>query len=251
MAKECILSKMVPGNTPVCPLDLQFYYAKYPMTAICRKKGCEDLILQRPDLHLCKVTGMRPDNMPGQRCPKDPPAETKDPEACTSPPAPEAPVIQGVPPPRPPTPAPCLSPGFKICPDFKNHIDRSNKLKGPVCTEYGQPLNQLPYNGECIFDRKKRLQNTPEAGAIRAGELVEEIAGAKVIKPAPYVIKKTLLTDGERDTATDALIDCTRFTKKDIEQIDELINAGYEGCKCRFDLIETAVMQYLAKVEGV
>jgi hypothetical protein len=113
----------------------------------------------------------------------------------------------------------------------------------------GIPCNQLPDN-ECPLERKNRLKGTAPAQFVRAAEMMDELDAAKPIKPAPLKIAKTPLTIGERDWSTNALIERTVFTPKDIEQIDELVTAGYEGCKCRFDLIETAVMQYLAKAEG-
>jgi len=173
--------------------------------------------------------------------------QPQEPEACTSPPAP---VDQELPPPRPPTPAPCLS--LKGCPDFQNHVDTSNKMLGRVCNVIRIPCNQLPGpDKECPLERKERLKNTAPAGFIRAGELVEEIAGAKVIKPAPYKIAKSRLPDSERDVLVNTLIEHTSFTAKDIEQIDELVKVNREGWACRFDLVEAAVMMLLAKAEGV
>ena len=172
--------------------------------------------------------------------------QPQEPEACTSPPAP---VDQEPPPPRPPTPAPCLS--LKGCPDFQNHVDTSNKMLGRVCNVIRIPCNQLPGpDKECPLERKERLKNTAPAGFIRAGELVEEIAGAKVIKPAPYKIAKSRLPDSERDVLVNTLIEHTSFTAKDIEQIDELVKVNREGWACRFDLVEAAVMMLLAKAEG-
>jgi len=154
-------------------------------------------------------------------------------------------VSEEIPPP-PPKPAPCTL--LKQCPDLQSHV-KTEKVRGRVCDVIGIPCNQLPGN-ECPLERKNRLKDTPVAAFVRAGELVEEISGAKIIKPPPLKITKTLLTDGERDTATDALIDRTRFTKKDIEQIDELVKVNREGWTCRFDLVEAAVMMLLAKAEG-
>ena len=146
----------------------------------------------------------------------------------------------------PPKPAPCTL--LKQCPDLNYHC-KTEKVRGRVCDVIGIPCNQLPDN-ECPLERKNRLKGTAPAQFVKASEMMDELDAAKPIKPNPIVIKKALLTEGERDTATDALIDRTRFTRKDVEQIDELVTAGYEGCKCRFDLVETAVMQYLAKAEG-
>jgi hypothetical protein len=176
-------------------------------------------------------------------------AAGQEPEERTSPPAPEpVPVIQETPPPRPPTPAPCTL--LKGCPDFKNHI-KTEKIRGRVCDVIGIPCNQLPGpDKECPLERKERLKGTPPAAFVRAGELIEEIAGAKIIKPPAYKISKSRLPDSERDTLTDTLIEHTGFTAKDIEQIDELVKVNREGWTCRFDLVEAAVMMLLAKAEG-
>jgi len=151
----------------------------------------------------------------------------------------------------PPRQAPCiLSNDHKVCPDLENHLDTSNKAKGRVCDILRVPIIQLPgKERECPLEKKERLKNTPPEQFIRASGLMDEIIG-KPIKQAPYKILKSLLTDGERDTATDALIERTRFSKKDIEQIDELVTENREGWTCRFDLIEAAVMMLLAKAEG-
>jgi hypothetical protein len=125
-------------------------------------------------------------------------------------------------------------------------------MLGRVCNVIRIPCNQLPGpDKECPLERKERLKNTAPAGFIRAGELVEEIAGAKVIKPAPYKIAKSRLPDSERDVLVNTLIEHTSFTAKDIEQIDELVKVNREGWACRFDLLEAAVMMLLAKAEGV
>lgn len=176
-------------------------------------------------------------------------AAKQEPEICTLPEIIEqkSPVIlKDSYTPPPPRPAPCTL--LKQCPDLDNHV-KTEKVRGRICDIIGVPCNQLPGN-ECPLERKNRLKNTPVAAFVRASDDMSELDAAKPIKPAPYVIKKALLTDGERDWSTNMLIERTAFTPKDIQQIDELISAGYEGCKCRFDLIETAVMQYLAKAEG-
>jgi len=153
-----------------------------------------------------------------------------------------------VPPPRPPTPAPCTL--LKQCPDLQSHVILE-KVRGRVCDVLNIPINQLPGpDKECPLEKKERLKNTPVAAFVRASTTMDNLDAAKPIKPAPYVVKKALLTDGERDTATDALIERTRFTRKDVEQIDELVKVNREGWACRFDLIEAAVMMLLAKAEG-
>ena len=166
-------------------------------------------------------------------------------EAEKNQPTPVEEPVQELPPP-PPKPAPCLS--LKQCPDLNYHI-KTEKIRGRVCDVIGIPCNQLPDN-ECPLERKNRLKGTAPAQFVRAGELMDELDAAKPIKPVPLKISKVRLTDSERDSYCDALVERTGFTAKDIEQIDELVTAGYDGCKCRFDLVETAVMQYLAKAEG-
>ena len=167
---------------------------------------------------------------------KNQPAPVEEPE----------PVV--VPPPRPPTPAPCTL--LKQCPDLQSHVILE-KVRGRVCDVLNIPINQLPGpDKECPLEKKERLKNTPVAAFVRASTTMDNLDAAKPIKPAPYVVKKALLTDGERDTATDALIERTRFTRKDVEQIDELVKVNREGWACRFDLIEAAVMMLLAKAEG-
>ena len=169
-------------------------------------------------------------------------------EAEKNQPTPVEEPVQELPPP-PPKPAPCLS--LKQCPDLNYHI-KTEKIRGRVCDVLNLPVNQLPGpDKECPLERKERLKNTAPAGFIRAGELVEEIAGAKVIKPAPYKIAKSRLPDSERDVLVNTLIEHTSFTAKDIEQIDELVKVNREGWACRFDLLEAAVMMLLAKAEGV
>ena len=141
----------------------------------------------------------------------------------------------------------CMTLEYEICPDLRHHIKKEEATRGRVCDAINIPINQLPYN-ECPLDREVRLKGTlPE----KFKPASEDGFGNKFIKPAPYVIKKALLTEGERDTATDALIDRTRFTRKDVEQIDELVKVNREGWACRFDLLEAAVMMLLAKAEGV
>ena len=191
----------------------------------------------------CQITGYIPGNMPA--CPLDMDVETFERYNARHKGTGPEPVVQELPPP-PPKPAPCTL--LKQCPDLNYHC-KTEKVRGRVCDVIGIPCNQLPDN-ECPLERKNRLKGTAPAQFVRAGELMDELDAAKPIKPVPLKISKVRLTDSERDSYCDALVERTGFTAKDIEQIDELVTAGYDGCKCRFDLVETAVMQYLAKAEG-
>ena len=224
--------------------DLQTTIAGWLKKEVCKlpestqlRRTKEPLLVETPiaPLHPSLAQQVRKQEM--AEAEKNQPAPVEEPE----------PVV--VPPPRPPTPAPCLS--LKGCPDFQNHIDTSNKILGRVCNVIRIPCNQLPGpDKECPLERKDRLKDTPPAAFVRASGMMDELDAAKPIKPVPLKISKVRLTDSERDSYCDALVERTGFTAKDIEQIDELVTAGYDGCKCRFDLVETAVMQYLAKAEG-
>lgn len=173
MAKECTLSGLVPGNTGTCPLDLQFYYVKYPVTAACRAKHCDKLKLQRPGLHLCTFTGMRPENHTHQVCPLTPkedrpegwdptvPAQTQEQPAAAA--GPEPGIIPA------PKPNPCRdfhpAQGKKqqfVCPDLDNHLV-VEEVRGRCCDILNIPINQLPGN-ECPLERTQRLKGTaPES----------------------------------------------------------------------------------------
>jgi hypothetical protein len=141
-------------------------------------------------------------------------------EAEKNQPTPVEEPVQELPPPRPPTPAPCLS--LKGCPDFQNHVDTSNKMLGRVCNVIRIPCNQLPGpDKECPLERKERLKNTAPAGFIRAGELVEEIAGAKVIKPAQLKIMAIPVNDEQAGQWLTAIIR-GNFTKLEQEEWEEI-----------------------------
>ena len=154
----------------------------------------------------------------------------KEPEACTSPPAPDPvptpePVV--IPPPRPPTPAPCLS--LKGCPDFQTHC-KTEKIggRGRICDVLNLPINQLPGpDKECPLERKERLKGTAPEQFVRAGELIEEIAGAKIIKPAPLIIMAVKLNKEEADQR----IRDTRgyLTPKDWDAFEEIRKTGELG----------------------
>jgi hypothetical protein len=146
--------------------------------------------------------------------PPEQPAPAKEPE----------PVVE--PPPRPPTPAPCLS--LKGCPDFQNHVDTSNKLLGRVCNVIKIPCNQLPGpDKECPLERKERLKGTAPEQFVRAGELIEEIAGAKIIRPAPLAITAVKLNKEEADQR----IRDTRgyLTPKDWDAFEDIRKTGELG----------------------
>ncbi len=171
-----------------------------------------------------------------------PPERVKEPEACTSPPAPEDPPK--------PKPAPCKDfhpesgkPGF-VCPDLNCHLT-VHKIKGRCCTVIDIPVNQLPGN-ECPLERKERMKGTTPEPFHRASDGL----GNTFVKPPAYKIAKSRLSESERDSMTDTLIEHTSFTPRDIEQIDELVKVNREGWSCRFDLVEAAVMMLLAKAEG-
>jgi len=97
---ECAISGMVPGNMMECPkngsgagkfdkylpqgnspeIELdekpnsnstpgelwEEYTKKYPEPADCRESGCLKIKKIRQDLHICEITGMRPENMLGK-----------------------------------------------------------------------------------------------------------------------------------------------------------------------------------------
>jgi hypothetical protein len=179
---------------------------------------------------------------------------TKEVPAVTIPEAPIAQVLKEkyngnvskeIPPARKPA---CLTLEYEICPDLEHHI-KSDKNRGKICDVIGIPLNQLPHN-ECPLDRELRLKGTLPDRLKPASDLVDPHTGGRIIKPAPYKLSKSRLSDGERDGMVDALIEHTAFTPKDIEQIDELVKGNREGWECRFDLVEAAVMMLLAKAEG-
>jgi hypothetical protein len=166
-----------------------------------------------------------------------------------------------------------------VCPDLDNHLV-VEQVRGRICTVLNIPIGQLPGN-ECPLERTQRLKGTAsespkplsplspdadmkerlkrdeellkqakEQSAFTKGTEYDPFTGGKIIKGPPYKITKSKLLDSERDAMVDALLERTQFTPKDIEQIDELVKAGYECITCRFDLVEMAVMQLLAKAEG-
>ena len=132
------------------------------------------------------------------------------------------------------------------CPDGKSHASFDG-VRGQCCDLSGYPLKQIDH---CpIIDRR---QKAAALGFNLGGAKVVEcsVTGATFTIPPPPKIKKTKLTDQERADCADALIERTSFTDHDIRQIDELVRARYDGLKDRYDLIERAVMQFLAQTEG-
>jgi hypothetical protein len=114
--------------------------------------------------------------------------------------------------------APCNIAYGQPCPDEGNHIDKSNKIKGPCCDIIGVPLNQLPGN-ECPLERQERLKGTkPEVFT----------TAAKIIKPAPLRVVPVQLSKQE---AEDRIASVVRgyFTPKDQEVVEKLLGTGELG----------------------
>lgn len=147
-----------------------------------------------------------------------------------------------------PHPAPCTI--GQPCPDGLKHFIEEKNGRGKVCMLWNLPCNQLPDPGECYITRKERLKGT-KADAFQNGNQVKTDGLGNTFKTTPpYVISRSKATDAERDAAVNLIIDHTDYTKKDIEQIDELVDAGYEGNTCRASLISKAVLKYIASAEG-
>jgi hypothetical protein len=148
--------------------------------------------------------------------------------------------------------APCMH--GHDCPDGQRHMSFSDpkvrNFKTAKCALWDKFCTQLPFN-ECWLDAKAKRDAERE----KEGSLFS--TGATINKPPQSIQEfpkrdtKSKLMPEERNAYSDALIERTNFTKKDIEQIDELVDANYDGCASRYELIEKAVMQLLAKAEGM
>jgi len=127
------------------------------------------------------------------------------------------------------------------CPDGKSH-NSHDKVRGLCCDLTGQPVNQI---GACAFlERQKRAGGfTTAAGNPSPIKVLQELGGVKIVK--------TPMTDQERKDWADAGIDKGGFfTKKEVEQIDELVTVHYEGIKNRADFFWRAACWFLAQAEG-
>lgn len=179
------------------------YLKKYPVTAACVQSECEELFQQRPGLYICKLVGMRPENIAGQKCPKE---RTQEPGACTSPPAPEPGIIPA------PRKAPCLL--LQPCPDGQDHILTDGKGKRIRCKLWSQPFTGLPKD-ECWLDVEARKKAKEAAlGFNRASDDIDPWTGGRIIKPTanksglPTVSKHPLLkTRQEQDVFCTTFID--------------------------------------------
>ena len=148
--------------------------------------------------------------------------------------------------PAPPKPAPCLS--GKPCPDpsGKSHV-LVQKVLGNKCTVSGALCKDMP---ECPLERVIRLKGTAPDPIVPASQLQHDGLGNTFVKPAPLTIKKTTLTDTERDQMVDALLERTRFTPNDLEIIGDLLKMKKWGWTCRFDLVEAAVLNMITEAGG-
>jgi len=148
--------------------------------------------------------------------------------------------------PAPPKPAPCLS--GKPCPDpsGKSHLI-IQKVIGNKCTVSGALCKDMP---ECPLDRVIRLKGTAPDPIVPASRLQHDGLGNTFVKPAPLTIKKTPLTDTERDQMVDALLERTRFTPNDLEIIEDLLKMKKWGWTCRFDLVEAAILNLITEAGG-
>lgn len=126
----------------------------------------------------------------------------------------------------------------RIC--HGSHI-KEEELRGHVCDLVGAPTNQI---SECPIEiRKKKAAALGFTTALDAAVPLKELGPVKIVK--------TPMTDQERAAWADAGIDHGGFfTRKEVEQIDELVKAHYEGIKSRADFFWRACCWFLAQSEG-
>ena len=142
------------------------------------------------------------------------------------------------------TPAFCA----KGCPDGLQHLQRGSKEAGLG--------DKCDLTGSFVRDHKfcpyLERQRRAAAGGFVPASAIDRLDAAKpLIERPPVKIVKTQMTDQERTAWADAGIEHGGFfTKKEQEQIDELVAARYEGIKSRADFFWRAACWFLASAEG-